>query len=520
MKPLQADLKKLNKIEQEMRDKETLAQAYKRMMFDPYLWVKYMLGVDNIDPQQKEALDAVGRIWTAKYYKWKGYAMTPEIEVDLMKMGVSVRAGKGTGKDAVNAWLILWCLDCYAPMGVKVYVTAPGMDQITRDITWPEVSKWLNRRDENGNYYCKIRDRFDIQKEKITVKGYEKNAFCAPKVAAAQADDQAAAKTLAGLHEDYMLIIITEADGVREPVFNELASTMTRPMNMAIMAYNPTRNTGFAAQTHKDQIEGQKWALVHQNAEKSSIVTQEQIDNARKKGLNSNYYRVYVLGEFPLQEADCIIKWEWLINATIKDRFKVDDDYPEIAGIDPSGEGSDTTQIVVRKKNVLLDMKEITVGNTEFIGEKCLAYLNQNGVSDCICLANGAGADVFFYLRKYFKKVRGVYEMNTPNDPKRFKNKRAEMWYECARAFEDGLLEIPYDPELLAQLNAPRWVEGQKLLQVENKKIIKKKLGASPDKADAFVATFAKGFDYAGLIGPKDYRPDDSDKTTLSYMAA
>lgn len=73
-------------------------------------------------------------------------------------------------------------------------------------------------------------------------------------------------------------------------------------------------------------------------------------------------------------------------------------------------------------------------------------------------------------------------------------------------------MDIPNDGELMAELNAPKWLDEKGMVkQVEDKKNVKKLLKRSPNKADALAATFAKGFDYAKLIGA---RTDDDDEET------
>lgn len=515
-------------------------------MFDIYAFVKEAMRVEEsvepevkiIDPQQKEFLDAVSLIWKAKFFHWKGYAMTPAMKGAYKKMGVSVKAGKGTGKDACMAWVKIWALTMWGHTNMKIYVTAPNEAQILRDITWPEIQRWLDAKDKDGNYCFAGRDDLMIQKELIYTKrdgGGETDkkdgiikqkvgSFIAPKVAPAQANDQEAAKTLDGLHETFMLICITEADGVREPVFTALETTLTRPMNMCVMAFNPTRNTGFAAKTHRDETEREHWTSLTQNAEDSSLVTRESIEKKKKYGENSNYYRVYVKGEFPLTESECIIKWDWLQNA-VRNDIEDDEEYPVIVGIDPAGDGSDQTCCVARRKGVVFAIERFSgEPGKETIGEKCLAFLHKVKANDCIVLKNGVGADVYLYLLKYFHKVKGISEVNRSDHPGKagikYKNKRAEMWDLCADAFENGLMKIPNDKDLIAELNASRWLEEKAEKQVEAKKLIKKRLGYSPDSADAVVATFAKGYDYARMIGRKARRRVMESDERDSWMTA
>jgi len=521
-------------------NEEVLIHAYKRWMFDIYAFVKEAMRVEQstepevkqIDPQQREFLDAVSLIWKAKYFHWKGYPMTAALKKAYKKMGVTVKAGKGTGKDACMAWVQIWALFMWGHTNLKIYVTAPNEAQITRDITWPEIQRWLDAKDKDGNWCFAGREEIIIQKELIYTKRDEKTggkekvgSFLAPKVAPAQADDQKAAKTLDGLHETFMLVFATEADGVREPVFTALETTLTRPMNLCIMAFNPTRNSGFAAKTHKDESEKEHWITITQNAEESSLVTRESIEKKKKRGENSNYYRVYVKGEFPLTESDCIIKWEWITNAVHND-IEDDEDYPVIVGIDPAGDGSDQTCCVARRKGHIIAIERFSgEPGKETIGEKCLAFLYKYKASDCVVLKTGVGADVYLYLLKYFHKVKGVAEMHKSEHPGKagikFFNKRAEMWDLCAEAFEMGLIKLPHDTDLMAELNASRWLEEKTMKQVESKKLIKKRLGYSPDSADAVIATFAKGYDYARLIGRRaKKRPADTSGGEKSWMTA
>lgn len=73
-----------------------------------------------------------------------------------------------------------------------------------------------------------------------------------------------------------------------------------------------------------------------------------------------------------------------------------------------------------------------------------------------------------------------------------FKNRRAEAWWKFREALDPGnpdseQIELPPDTVLEAQLTAPRWTpKGDKVL-VESKDDIRKRLGASTNRADAVI---------------------------------
>jgi hypothetical protein len=77
-----------------------------------------------------------------------------------------------------------------------------------------------------------------------------------------------------------------------------------------------------------------------------------------------------------------------------------------------------------------------------------------------------------------------------------FANKRAEMWWKFREALEPEvgrLLCLPPDPRLLADLCAARWKLTPRGIQVELKEETRKRLGRSPDRADAVIMALAEG---------------------------
>lgn len=75
-----------------------------------------------------------------------------------------------------------------------------------------------------------------------------------------------------------------------------------------------------------------------------------------------------------------------------------------------------------------------------------------------------------------------------------FVNKRAEQWWRMREALDpekgEGLM-LPDDPELLADLCAPRWKSQSNGILIESKEDMKKRIGRSPDCGDATVLALA-----------------------------
>jgi hypothetical protein len=82
----------------------------------------------------------------------------------------------------------------------------------------------------------------------------------------------------------------------------------------------------------------------------------------------------------------------------------------------------------------------------------------------------------------------------------RFANLRAEAWWRFREALDPATgadIALPPDPELAAELAMPRRVPEKREIQIESKEQIIKRLGRSPDKADAVVQSWAYGSERA-----------------------
>ncbi len=81
-----------------------------------------------------------------------------------------------------------------------------------------------------------------------------------------------------------------------------------------------------------------------------------------------------------------------------------------------------------------------------------------------------------------------------------FVNKRAEIHWRFREALDPdrdsgSLIALPPDPQVLADLTAPRWKLTTRGIQIESKEELKKpeRLGRSPDKGDAIVMAWSEG---------------------------
>lgn len=213
--------------------------------------------------------------------------------------------------------------------------------------------------------------------------------------------------------------------------------------------------------------------------------------------------------EYPMNAAEAfqVSGGDGLINADhcMKARVnKANGNGPLIVGVDPS-RGGDRFAIVRRQGRKMYGMES-------YVGEQC----NSLGKNVAICkeildtvdpiagkepdmmfIDAGAGVDIVDRLHElgYKKRVKAIYFGSSPLKPKKYKNKRNELWGEMAEWMTDESLpaDIPDDDEMQADLCASpydRDSNDRRVLWSKDK--IKKIYGFSPDYGDAAGLTFSE----------------------------
>ena len=204
-----------------------------------------------LSTQQRKAFKQLGQLISAKMKLESGEPMSG-YEISLSKkFGLSIQSGNGTGKDTFAALTILFFLACFPEP--KIPCTANSARQL-RNVLWSEISKWMRKANHiiPGDLTSPtiLEHLFEWQAEKIYSKEYEGKTWFAEAVTInTKATDTEQAEAIAGRHERFMLIVVDEASGIAEAVFNKFESTMTQPVNIMLLIYNPTRASGYAVES-------------------------------------------------------------------------------------------------------------------------------------------------------------------------------------------------------------------------------------------------------------------------------
>lgn len=177
---------------------------------------------------------------------------------------------------------------------------------------------------------------------------------------------------------------------------------------------------------------------------------------------------------------------------------------PLIVGVDPS-RGGDRFSTIKRHGRKAYDVQSLSGDAVDKLGKQvavCKALLDEvcpiaGKKPDMMFIDSGGGADLVDRLHElgYEDRVKAISFAATPLDPKRYTNKRNEMWQEMATWLTDENLdvELPDSDTLQADLCASLYRrDSQDRLVLLSKDNIKKELGFSPDEGDALALTFAE----------------------------
>lgn len=449
-------------------------EFYRRYFHDPVAFVREVLGVEP-DPWQLDVLAAVARC----------------------DRHISIRSGHGVGKTALLAWVSIWWLVTRWPQ--KTVCTAATGPQLF-DALAAEVKIWMS------HLPSAIQGCFIVQTESVAAVATAAHPAAAEQSFISFRTSRAETpEAMAGVHADYVLLIVDEASGVPEAVYESGAGSMSGPNAITILAGNPVRGSGKFYDTHHKLRH--RWTTFVVNAEEVARAKNIVDEIAGDYGVESNAYRVRVLGEFPKSEDDKIIPFEWLEAATDRDIVPMPT-MRSIWGVDCARFGSDRSALAIRQGNVLVKpvqswSKLDTMELAGRIYHEWNSTLPSFRPSDICVDAIGLGAGVADRLHELGMPARAINVSESAALSGRYVRLRDELWWKAREWFEQKTCTIAgqdadhktwRDERLAAELSDVKYsFQSNDKLKIEAKDDIKKRTsgGRSPDIADAFVLTFA-----------------------------
>lgn len=395
-----------------------------------------------------------------------------------------------THNTCLEAWLA-WNFLSTRPHP-KMAATSVTSDNLS-DNLWPEMAKW-----QNASPF--LIEMFQWTKTRIFAKHHPATWFLSARTWSKSADITQQADTLSGLHADYLLFILDEVGGIPDAVMATAEAGLATGIETKIlMAGNPTHTEGplYRACTSESHL----WYVVEITGDpddpdrSSRISTEWARQQIEKYGRDNPWVLVNVFGQFPPSSLNTLIGPEE-VRAAMKKRYK-EDIYnwaQKRLGIDVARFGDDRTVIFPRQglasfNPVMMrhnrgDPVSVDIGTRVIIGkEKWNSELEI--FDDTVGWAHGA---IDHMVAAGYSPIPVAFHTKAYNP--RYKNRRAEMWFEMCEWIKRGGT-LPDIPELVGELCTPTYMFDGGKFQLEDKKLVKDRLGRSPDLADALALTFA-----------------------------
>jgi len=423
---------------------------------DPVLFVEEMLGAQPFD-YQAEFLRAL---------------------LDERKM--SVKSGHGTGKSTTASWAMLWFMLLRYPC--KVVVTAPTSSQLF-DAMFAELKRWINELPKE------LQQLLNVKSDRVELVSAPAEAFISCRTARAETPE-----ALAGVHSDNVLLIIDEASGVPEQVYEAAAGSMSGHNATTLMLSNPTRSSGTFFESHNRMAHS--WWTRTWSCKDSPLVSHEFVDEMELRyGPESNAYRVRVLGEFPLSDDNTIIPYH-LVEAAQNRDVVVSDEATVVWGLDVARFGSDATALCKRQGPIVTELRSWRgldlMQTTGRIVAEYEALAPSKRPAEILVDSIGVGSGVVDRLQELGVPVRGVNVAESPSMGDTYMNLRSELWFKCKAWLEDRSCKLPKDDQLIAELTAIRYsFTSSGKMKAESKDEMRKRGLGSPDLADALCLTMA-----------------------------
>ncbi len=446
---------------------------------------------------------------------------------------VAVKSGNGLGKGFCAAVAVLWYLHTHEH--AIVLSTAPTFRQV-RHILWRQIHV-LHRRAP------------DVLKGKLLDTRWELSEDRYALGLSADSADQ-----FQGFHSPNMFIVVDEAEGVSDTIYEAIDSVMTSAYPRLLLIGNPTTTSGvFRRAFHEERSiyhcitisalespnvkEGK--VLVPGLTTKSWVKEREEI-----WGKDNPLYMARVLGEFPDQTPDTLFRlsdvesaverWKALppperrvggaIPAAAPDRVgegaapvetapaengpllpaagggdlegagegaTEGGDGEVVLAVDVARYGSDQSVILRRRGNRVEEIRTFNGMDTMKLAGWVAAAIREFQPAQTCIDEVGVGAGVVDRLREQGYGVRGVNAANTPRQKNVFANLRAEGYWKLRDLFATGEIAIPGDQRLLGELAALRYsFDSHGHILMESKEDMRKRGVPSPDRADALMLAF------------------------------
>lgn len=417
---------------------------------------------------------------------------------------VVLKAATGVGKSAIMAIVGWHRLACFAEPGEHpkgLSLSGEGWSNL-QDNLHAEMAKWMARSEF-------LKTAFEWTQRRIYARDHAETWFLAPRSYPANGDATAIGTSLSGLHSKYPFILLDET-GMAPPALGQKAEqifTGDVRDGLLIQCGNPTSTSGLLYESVRSADQTVITITSDpMDPKRSSRVDPEHAQAMIDKyGRDNSWVRATILGEFPESAVNTLLSLDD-VEKSMK-RFYSGPEFEHSQkriGVDVARFGMDATVLFPRQGLQSFPLVEMRGARTNEIAARvALAKSNWGSEMELIDDTGGFGAGVVDSLLQAGHNPVPVNFAGKAQDAK-FLNCRAEMHFRMADWVKRGGALPGSSPELKKELTAPTYAFVNGKLQLEPKELVRKRLGFSPDRADALALTFFYEERPAGLVLPQN----------------
>jgi phage terminase large subunit len=461
---------------------------------------------------------------------------------------VAVKSCHGTGKSFNAARIALAFLLTHP--GCIVVTTAPTWRQV-EDVLWRELRSAYNKAYlELGGHLTKTGLEFDDDWYAIGLSTTEPDKF-------------------QGYHSDEVLVIVDEAAGIDEPIFEGIRAITSNQNAHVLYIGNPTTLDGtfykafnnplvkkftisafdspnftanridtlddlidlYTAPAGIDPLEHLKEVSKNMHLEYPALVSPTWVyQRYLEWGTDTAMWAARVMGEFPNQANDALLSLQDIMDVMDKDApgwghdkrkehpdmYSLSQGHPEF-GADIARFGNDRTVIFEGHGSFINPAVVIHQQDNVIVANRILNLIDFDNWNTKVRLDDGGlgggVTDVLTHFKTDNRKNFRIIPINfgsasqeskrlkahpltstmnklvgTEDRKPQFANRRAEMYWNARELIKAKKVWLPDDEELANELASIRYTYNKsEQIIIEDKQLMKKRTGKSPDKADALV---------------------------------
>lgn len=452
----------------------------------------------------------------------------------------AVPACHAPGKTHLAARAISWWMSVHPPGTAIAISTAPTFRQV-RNIMWANLRR--------------VHIMHDLPGEILTNQWKMDGTVVAYGFAAKATDESA----IQGIHAPHLLIVVDEAGGISDTIGKSMESLMTGGHTRMLALGNPPTED---EQSWFERIcESPNWNVVRIPADATPNFTGENagickscppiveahnvalhlVDKAwvddviSEFGEDSPFVEARVHARFPKSGVGKVIPYGWIERAEQNEEY-LESDVIKL-GADIASDGGDEFAIgwidgyvasIVHKSSGAANANAVDVAAVIWgYAIKAVDTHKERKVKNKVRVKIdkiGVGWGVVSILEKWVKErkmgafieIVGVNVAERPQDVDKFKNQRAEMWWNGRTLMqpnkvldEDGKevevqdIRLNVDRQVMAQLSGPKYKnDSAGRISIESKVDMKKRGVRSPDQAEAILLGFYEPKSIITLVAP------------------